>query len=208
MLRAAVIREHAAEPQVRQLVDELRQRERLVARRHAAACADGHIDDDVRGDAGGLRRVRQVLRVLRVIHRLDELAILLAQIHRALNLRLARIRGRHADLLNALGEQRLCFSQLGGADADGTRRKLQFRDIGRLVGLRVRPKADLRAGQARFHRRDVLLEFVEVEHERRRVEVPLGHAAARFQVDDVRAAVAEHFLRHPERCGGRARGGS
>ena len=181
VLRAAVVGEHAAELQVRQLVDELRERERLIAGRHAAARADRHIDDDVGGDAGGFRRVRQIPRVLRIVHRLDELAILLAKAHRPLNLRLAEIRGRHADLLDALGEQRLGFGQLGGADADGARRQLQLRDVGRLVRLRVRPRTDLRGCEARAHRRDVLLELVEIEHERRRVEIPLGHTAARFQ---------------------------
>ena len=60
VLRAAVVGEHAAELQVRQLVDQLRQRERLIAGGHAAARADRHIDDDVGGDAGGLRGVGQI----------------------------------------------------------------------------------------------------------------------------------------------------
>ena len=106
VLRAAVVGEHAAEPQVRQLVHHLRQRERLIAGRNAAARADGHVDDDVGRDAGGFRRVRQIARVLRVIHGLDVLAILLPQVHRPLNLRLAEIRRRHADLLHAFGKQR------------------------------------------------------------------------------------------------------
>ena len=42
--------------------------------------------------------------------------------------------------------------------------------------------ADLRAGQARAHRRDVLLELVEIEHERRRVEIPFGHTRGSISV--------------------------
>ena len=78
VLGAAVVADHAAQLQVRQRVDELCERERLIAGGHAAARADRDVDDDVGGDAGLLRRVGQIARVLRIVDGLDEVAVLLA----------------------------------------------------------------------------------------------------------------------------------
>ena len=56
VLRAAVVRQHAAQLQVRQPIDQLRQRQRAVAGGDAAARADGDVDHDVSGHARFLCR--------------------------------------------------------------------------------------------------------------------------------------------------------
>ncbi len=207
VLGAAVVGQHAAQLQVRQLVHhlrELRWPDRPPARR--CACRPRRRSTTSAVTPAALAASDRSLRVLREVDGLDEVAVLLAQAHRALNLRLAQIRRRHADLLHTVVEQRFRFAQLGRADADRARGQLQLRDVGRLVRLRVRPEPDLRRREAGPHLRDVLLELVEIEHEGRRVEIPFRHAAGGFEIDDMGHAVAMHFLGNPEARGARAGG--
>jgi hypothetical protein len=87
VLRASVVGEHATEFQVGQLVHELRERHRLISGRDSTARAHRNVNDDVRSDAGRLCGLGQITCVLREIDCLDEVAMFLADIHRALNLR-------------------------------------------------------------------------------------------------------------------------
>ena len=66
--------------------------------------------------------------------------------------------------------QRLGLGQLGAADPDGTRGELPAGDLDGLVGLGVRPKTDATLGRELRHRRNVRLEGIEIENERRRVD--------------------------------------
>ena len=75
MLHAAVVREHAAQLQIRQRVHQLRQRQRAGAGRDAAARPDRDVDDDVRHDARLFGRGGQVARVLLFVDRLNEIAV-------------------------------------------------------------------------------------------------------------------------------------
>src|SRR6185295_1833938 len=58
---------------------------------------------------------------------------------------------------------------------------------------------------------DVLLELVEIDAQRRRVELPLGHARADSRVDDMRQhlrlAVPANALGNPDGGRSRSRGG-
>ena len=74
---------------------------RVFARRDAAARADGDIDHDVGDDAGLLRRVVQIARVLIVVNRLDEAREAFLQLHRAANLRRRQVAGRHQHPVDA-----------------------------------------------------------------------------------------------------------
>src|SRR5262249_13444036 len=95
VLRAAVVADDAAQLPVRALVAQLRRLAGLTPGGPAAARADGHVAPDGGDDARLLRGVVEVARVLRIVDRLDELTILLAQRHRASNLRRRHIRRRH-----------------------------------------------------------------------------------------------------------------
>ena len=142
VLRAAVVRQQAAQLQVRQLVDELRERDRVLARRDAAARADGDVDHDVGDDAGFFRGRRQVARVLLVVHGLDEVRVASSN---CIARRILRGDGLLVVIRSASmpgGEQRLGFAQLGGADADRAGGHLQLRNRRALVRLGVRPRRD------------------------------------------------------------------
>ena len=66
--------------------------------------------------------------------------------------------------------QRLGLAQLGAAHAQRAGRDLAARDVGRLVGLGMRPQLHIvRLGEGR-HLGDVAVEHLEIEHQRRRVE--------------------------------------
>ena len=69
--------------------------------------------------------------------------------------------------------QRLGLAELGAADADRAGGELQLGDVGAVMGLGVRPGGQPEAPHRRLHGRDVRLERVEVDAERRRVEIPL-----------------------------------
>ncbi len=60
--------------------------------------------------------------------------------------------------------------ELGAADPDGTRGELPAGDLDGFVGLGVRPKTDATLGRELRHRRNVRLERIEIENERRRVD--------------------------------------
>src|SRR5262249_45354359 len=79
----------------------------------------------------------------------------------------------------AVGEERLRLAHLRRAHADRSRLELQLRDRRAFVRLGVRPRGDARRRELRLHRREVLLEFVEIDAERRRVRFPLSDADAR-----------------------------
>ena len=67
------------------------------------------------------------------------------------------------------------------------------------------------AGQARAHGGDVLIELVEIEHERRRVEIPFRDALAHLRIGDMGhhlgSGVPIDSLGNPEHGGGRSGSG-
>ncbi len=160
VLHAAVVGQHPPERQVRQRVHQLRQGDRIASRRDAAAGAHGHVDDDVSGDTGVARRGRQVARVRFGVHRLHEVSGLLAQLHGAPDLGRREIGRRHHDPVHALRHERLGFTQLGGAHADGAGGELHLGDVGALVGLGVRPRRDAKLLHRRLQRANVALESI------------------------------------------------
>ena len=114
-------------------------------------------------------------------------------------------------LSTPLRDHRLRLAQLGAADADRSGGELILRDRGALVRLRVRPARQPVLLQRRLHRRDVLLHLVEIDAQRRRVELPLRDARLDRAVDRHRAhlgaGVALHRLRDPDVGGRRDRAG-
>ena len=180
MLSAAVVTDHAAQLQIRQLVHELGERDRLIASRHAAARPDRDIDHDVCGYARLLRRIVQIQGVLGIVDRLDELAIRLPDGHRPSNLVRRHVRGRHQNRFDAIGREHLGLADLRGADADRSAGELQLRNSRAFVGFGVRPARHLHHGQALAHGRDVLFQFVEIDAQGGCVEVPLRDADQRL----------------------------
>ena len=179
VLRAAVVGEHPAQFQIRQLVHQLRELQRSLVGRHAASRADGDVDDDVGGDAELFGGIREVLRVLRIVDRLHERLVRFADRHRASNLVRRHVAGRHDDLVDAAGRHGLGLADLRGADANRAGGELQLRDRGAFVRLRVRTAGHAGRRQLPLHRREVLLQLVEIDAERRRVELPLRDADER-----------------------------
>ena len=171
MLRAAVIGLQPAEFQARRIRDAARERGRLLAGRDAAALhADVDLDQGAQLDAEILRHARG---------RVDLLGRVEAQRDR----RILRERGKAAqlaltdnliadqDVLHAAAHQRFRLADLLHALADRAVRDLPQRDRGRFVRLGMRTHAHAgRAGKLR-HFRDVAVERVEVDDQRRRIDV-------------------------------------
>ena len=202
MLRAAVVRQQSAQLESRRFVDELRELDRVLTRRNAGARADGDVDHDIGDHAGRPRRVVQLTRVLIVVDGLDETRVALLQLHRAANLGGRQVRRRHQDAIDALRKERLRFAQLGGADADGAGGHLHLRNRRALVRLGVRPHRDLVRVAGPLHFGDVALQLVEIDTERRRVEIPFRDAGfLRDDGDDLLGRVALDGLRDPHMRG-------
>ena len=77
---------------------------------------------------------------------------------------------------NAGGDERLGLADLLAADADRAALDLRVRDVRALVRLRVRAQRDAAAAHGVGHQVEVALERVEVDDERRRVDVLDGVA--------------------------------
>ena len=171
MLRAAVIGLQPAEFQARRIGDAARKRGRILARPDAAALhADVDLDQGAQFDAEILRHPRG---------RID----LLGRVEAERDRRILRERGKAAqlaitdnliadqDVLHAAAHQRFRLADLLHALADRAVRDLPQRNGGRFVRLGMRTDANAgRAGKLR-HFRDVAVEGVEVDDERRRIDV-------------------------------------
>jgi len=176
VLSTAVITDHPAKLQVRQLVHELRQDERLLARWNAGASADRDVDHDICHDPHLLGRRGQIARVLRIVDRLDVLRIAFSDGHGPSNLARAHVACGHQDLLDPSRKERLRLAHLRRTHTNRTAAHLELRDGGRLVGLGVRTTRDAGGRQLPLHGGNVLLQLVEIDAQRRRIELPLGHA--------------------------------
>ena len=176
MLRRAVIGLQSTKGEVRRLRDLPRERERRLARLDAAAVA-AHVDLDI-------DRQRDPGLTSRLVERAD----------------LARIVGAHADAGdmcergeapqflasdNLVGDEhvrdpaldhRLGLADLLNAHADRAERNLLQRDDRAFVGLGVRPRPDIRAGDAVGQAAQIALERVEIDDECGSVDLVEGHA--------------------------------
>jgi hypothetical protein len=70
----------------------------------------------------------------------------------------------------ASAAQGLRFAQLGAANADRARRHLPKRHVQRLVGFCVRTELDAVRRGERCHRRDVAVEHLDIDNQRRRIQ--------------------------------------
>src|SRR5262249_4111367 len=86
---------------------------------------------------------------------------------------------RHQHVGDAARDQRLGLAHLLRAHADRARRDLPLRDLGALVALRVRAQSRRALLHHLRHACDVALERVQVDDERRRVDLFEGDSEAR-----------------------------
>ena len=156
VLRAAVVRQQAAQPQVAAAVSIDWASASAPRRRDAAARADRDVDDDIGGQPGCLGRVRQVARVPASSTAWMKSGSCLLQRHRAPDLARRRVARRHADAVDALRHQRLGLAHLGGADAERAGGQLQLGDGRALVRLGVRAG---RQGRIRVSRACIVAMF-------------------------------------------------
>ena len=89
------------------------------------------------------------------------------------------------DVGNAGAHEGQGFAGLLAADAYGAPRHLGQRNVGTLVGLGMRPKADAGAVRQRLHAVDVALEDIEVKNQRRGIDIgeSLAGLGGRWKVE-------------------------
>jgi hypothetical protein len=209
VLRPSVVRQHAAQRQVREAIHQRRQREGAVAGRNATPPADRHVDDDIGNNSGRFGRFRQIARVPLVVDRLNEAVRLLPELHGAPDLVRRQVAGGHTDPVDAGSDQGLSLDQRRRTHTDGPRGQLVLGDGGALVRLGVGSALESVALEGRLHFRDVGLERVQIHAKGRRVEVPLRDARAdrRDRARQLVDAVALHGLGDPDVCGDGRGGG-
>ena len=171
VLVAAAIELHAGIFQRLQSDDLPGQGNRVVGRRHAGAMDAGIDVDNHRLRLAGLRCSRcQRLGVGGMVDHHHQVLDLGVQRHQAID----RLRRHHrrgdVQALDTGLAQRFGLAQLGAADAKRAGGDLAAGNVGRLVGLGMRPEVHLvRLGEGR-HLGDVAVEHLEIEHQRRRVQ--------------------------------------
>ena len=98
------------------------------------------------------------------------------QLSKTAQLRLTDERERDQQILEPCVGHDLGFAELRDRDAGRPGLHLHPRDLGCLVGLRVRSEADARGTGHGSHLADVPFERVEVDHQRRRIQLVEVHA--------------------------------
>ena len=130
-------------------------------------------DDQHREDLPGSgRRIRELFRVAGVVDHHGEIVRRRVQRHEPPDLVLAEHGRGQQEAVQPARRHRLGLAQLGAAQADRAGLHLAPADRDRLVRLSVRPQPDAALPRQRRHGRDVVVEGVEVEDQRRRVETP------------------------------------
>ena len=171
VLRAAVIGLQPAECEPRRIGDAARERRRVLARRDAAALhADVDLDQRAQLDAEVLRDARGRIDLLGGVEAQRDRRILRER-GKAAQLAITDDLIAHQDVRHAAAHQRFRLADLLHALADRALRDLPQRDRRRLVRLGMRAHAH--AGRARKlgHFRDVAIERVEIDDQRRRIDV-------------------------------------
>ncbi len=171
VLRGPVIRVDTAKRNPRRARDHLRDRHGRRARRGAAAMrADVDLDEDVDRHTGGPRRRADVPDGSGIV---GEHADLRPRRHRceARELPLADDLVGDEHVANAGGDEGLGLADFLAADADRAALDLGMRDVRALVRLRVRAQRNAGAAHGVRHQVEVALERVQVDDERRGVDV-------------------------------------
>ena len=112
--------------------------------------------------------------VLAVVHDEDQLFGHVVQRQHALQLIGGDDRRRDEDAGDAAAIQSDGLAELGDADPDGTGGHLTPGDLGALVGLGMGAEVFGPVREVRRHRAEIVLEPVEIQHQRRRCEARTG----------------------------------
>ena len=171
MLGRSLVGVQSREAQVPAAGDSLRKRESGRARLDAAAMrADVDLDEDVQAHPLRARRCVQLRDVARVVGEHSDFRLAgKAREPRDLASSHDLVRDEHVG--DAAGHQRLGLAHLLRAHADRAGGDLPARDLRALMTLRVRAEPHRTALHRLRHTRDVSLERVQIDDERRRVDV-------------------------------------
>ena len=175
VLRASMVGVHARKFQAGRSGNRLRQRHRRLARRHPAA-AHPHLELDVDIDARARapHRRLELAHIGNVIHAHAELCAF-RQRRQSLELLRPDDFVRHQHVRDAALDHRFGLRHLLAAHAHRAGGNLPLADFRALVGFRVRPHAHPPGDRVR-QALDVGLERIQVEDQRRRVDLFQTHA--------------------------------
>ena len=174
VLGAAVIGLQAPELEMRRVGDAARERRRVAAGRDPAALhADFDLDQGAEFDAGLLGDARRGVNLLGRVETQRDLR-LAREPGEPAQLALAHHLVAHQDVGDAAAHQGLGFADLLHALADRPGRDLAARDRRRLVGLGMRAHTHAGGVGEAGHLGDVAVEGVEVDHQRRRLDIGDG----------------------------------
>ena len=181
----------AREPQTSAAVDQSSELERRLARFGARPVhADVDFDYHPRATAARNRGEVEIAHVARVVDGDDDVGQL-EEAHQPLDLGAADNLVRDQDVADAARGHDLGFAELGAGDAERAGRQQLVRQRRNLDGLGVRAPADTRLAARGGHARDVALHDIQVQQQRRRVEVGLvtaDHALIRLRGGRARVA--------------------
>ena len=176
MLRAAVIGLHPGEFEVRRMDDRLRQRDgRRTGSDAAALSADIDLDQDSNDRAGAQSRRTEIGDRDLIVDR-NRHPRLPRQRRQPVELAGADDLVRDEHIRYAAEHHRLGFRNLLAAQADRAQRHLLEADHRRFVGLGMRAKAHAGLGDRIGHADEIALEGIEIDHQRRRVDLRHRHA--------------------------------
>ena len=174
MLGAAVIGLQPAEFEVGRVGNPPRERRRVAAGRDPAALhADFELDQGAEFDAGLLGDARRGVDLLGRVETQRDLR-LAREPGEAAQLALAHHLVAHQDVGDAAAHQRLGLAHFLHALADRAGRDLPPRDRRAFVGFGMRAHAHARGARDAGHLGDVAVEGVEVDHQRRRLDIGDG----------------------------------
>ena len=176
VLREAVVGLDTRKPEPIGCGDLPCQRQRLIARRHAAARhPDVDLHQYVDADAGADGRCADLCHVMRIVHADPDLC-LAGHGCQPGNLPAADNLVAHENIGYPGLHQRLRFAHLLAARPHGPQRHLPSHDRRALVGFRMRAELDTRGCDAAGHGVEIALESVHLDEEGRRVDVGERHA--------------------------------
>ena len=171
MLGSAVIRLQALEAQMRRIGDPAGEVSGGRSGRDPAALhPDLDLDERPELDAVVARHPRGGVDLLGIIEAQRDLRVL-GEPRQASQLRRADDLVADEDVADAGARERFGFRDLLHALADGAERNLPFRDLRAFVSLRVRPEPNAGVARNPRHLLEISLERVEVDDQRRRVDV-------------------------------------
>ena len=139
-----------------------------------AVAPDAEVDEHLHGLGPPCGQRRKKVDRLAVVHDEDQLFGHVVQCQYALQLVGGDDRRRDEDAGDAAAIQSDGLAELGDANPDGTGGHLTPGDLGTLVGLGMGAEVFGPVREVRRHRAEIVLEPVEIQHQRRRCEARTG----------------------------------